>query len=57
MREVVPEVRRGSRANTISAGAFFHPDEEKYLGGEQDIVNAVNDRIFARIKRFQSNND
>jgi integrase len=28
---------------------------EKYLGGEQDIANAVNDRIFARVKRFQSN--
>ncbi|MGO9443183.1 MAG: tyrosine-type recombinase/integrase [Thiobacillaceae bacterium] len=30
---------------------------EKYLGGEQDIVNAVNDRIFGRVKRFQSNSD
>jgi site-specific recombinase XerD len=30
---------------------------EKYLGGEQDIANAVNDRIFARVKRFQSNSD
>ncbi len=30
---------------------------EKYLGGEQDIVNAVNDRIFARVKKFQSNSD
>jgi integrase len=26
---------------------------EKYLGGERDIVNAVNDRIFARVKKFQ----
>jgi hypothetical protein len=30
---------------------------EKYLGGEQDIENAVNDRIFARVKTFQSNSD
>jgi site-specific recombinase XerD len=30
---------------------------EKYLGGEQDIVNAVNDRIFARVKKFQSNSE
>jgi integrase len=30
---------------------------EKYLGGEQDIANAVNDRIFARVKRFQSNSE
>ena len=30
---------------------------EKYLGGEQDIENAVNDRIFARVKKFQSNSD
>ncbi len=30
---------------------------EKYLGGEQHIVNAVNDRIFARAKKFQSNSD
>jgi integrase len=30
---------------------------EKYLGGEQDIVNAVNDRIFARVKQFQSTSD
>jgi site-specific recombinase XerD len=30
---------------------------EKYLGGEQDIANAVNDRIFARVKRFQSDRD
>ena len=30
---------------------------EKYLGGEQDIANAVNDRIFARVKKFQSNSD
>ena len=30
---------------------------EKYLGGEQDIVNAVNDRIFSRVRRFQSNSD
>jgi len=29
MRETVPQVRRGSRANTISAGAFFHPDDGK----------------------------
>jgi integrase len=28
---------------------------ERYLGGEQDIANAVNDRIFARVKKFQSN--
>jgi len=27
---------------------------EKYLGGEPDIVNAVNDRIFARVKKSQS---
>ena len=30
---------------------------EKYLGGEQDIANAVNDRTFARDKKFQSNGD
>jgi len=30
---------------------------EKYLGGEQEIANAVNDRIFARVRRFQSNSD
>jgi integrase len=30
---------------------------EKYLGGEQDIENAVNDRIFARVKKFQSNSE
>ncbi len=30
---------------------------ERYLGGEQDIANAVNDRIFARVKKFQSNSD
>jgi hypothetical protein len=30
---------------------------EKYLGGEQDIANAVNDRIFARVKKFQSNSE
>jgi hypothetical protein len=30
---------------------------EKYLGGEQDIVNAVNDRIFSRGKNFQSNSE
>ena len=30
---------------------------EKYLGGEQDIVNAVNHRIFARVRRFPSNSD
>ena len=30
---------------------------EKYLGCEQDIVNAVNDRIFARVKKFQNNSD
>ena len=30
---------------------------EKYLGGERDIVNAVNDRIFARVKKFQSDSD
>jgi integrase len=30
---------------------------EKYLGGDQDIVNAVNDQIFARVKKFQSNSD
>jgi integrase len=30
---------------------------ERYLGGEQDIANAVNDRIFARVKGFQSNSD
>jgi len=24
----------------------------EYLGGKQDIVNAVNDRIFARVKKF-----
>jgi hypothetical protein len=29
----------------------------KYLGGKQDIENAVNDRIFARVKKFQSNGD
>jgi site-specific recombinase XerD len=30
---------------------------ERYLGGEQDIANAVNDRIFARVKKFQSNSE
>jgi site-specific recombinase XerD len=27
---------------------------ERYLGGEQDIANAANDRIFARVKQFRS---
>jgi len=26
---------------------------EKYLGGEQDIANAVNDRIFTRAKKLR----
>jgi len=25
---------------------------EKYLGGEQDIANAVNDRMFARVQEI-----
>jgi len=29
----------------------------EYLGGKQDIVNAVNDRIFARVKKFKSNSE
>ena len=30
---------------------------EKYRGGEREMVNAVKDRIFARVKKFQSNSD
>jgi hypothetical protein len=44
-----------SRGTTLIIGRRFDPDHGQYFGGEQDIVNAVND--LAQVKKFQRNSD
>ena len=46
-----------SESNSYTCLLYTSQTTEKYLGGEQDIANAVNDRIFARVKKFQSNSE
>jgi hypothetical protein len=41
----MPEKRRRSGADQVSARAFLDPNNERYLGSEQEIVIAVNDNL------------